>query len=70
MTPSDIVYTLPLGLKRGLRHVDTAQIYGNEAAIGEMLQMSGVPRDELFLATKVWPENEAISSSLAIVIFA
>lgn len=45
------------GLELGYRHVDTAQIYGNEAAVGQALADSGVAHDELFVTTKVWTEN-------------
>jgi len=38
----------------GYRHVDTATMYGNEAAVGEGLRASGVGRDEIFLTSKVW----------------
>lgn len=39
-------------LELGLRHIDTAEAYGNEAEVGRALRDSGVPREELFLATK------------------
>ncbi|TXR40343.1 2,5-didehydrogluconate reductase DkgB [Ectopseudomonas mendocina] len=45
------------GLELGCRHFDTAQIYGNEAAVGQALADSGVARDELFVTTKVWTDN-------------
>ncbi|WP_342637465.1 aldo/keto reductase [Rhizobium jaguaris] len=41
-------------LSLGYRHVDTASIYDNEGAVGEGLRFSGVPRDEVFVITKVW----------------
>ena len=44
-------------LKTGYRHIDTAQIYGNEAAVGEGLKQSGLKRDEFFLTTKVWRDK-------------
>ncbi len=44
-------------LSVGYRHVDTAQIYKNEAAVGEGLKSSNVPRDKIFLATKLWIKN-------------
>ena len=44
-------------LELGYRVIDTAQIYGNEAAIGEALAQSGVAREELFITTKIWTEN-------------
>jgi len=45
------------GLELGYRHVDTAQIYGNEAEVGQAVADSGVARDEVFLTTKIWTEN-------------
>lgn len=42
-----------LGL--GYPHIDTAEIYGNEAACGEALAASGIPRENVFLTTKLWP---------------
>lgn len=44
-------------LEVGLRHVDTAQMYGNEKQVGRGLVSSGVPRGEVFLVTKVDPSN-------------
>jgi 2,5-diketo-D-gluconate reductase B len=47
------------GLELGYRHIDTAQIYGNEAEVGQALQASGVARDEVFVTTKIWLDNLA-----------
>lgn len=44
-------------LRLGYRHVDTAAMYGNEAEVGEGVRASGIKRDDVFLTTKVWPEN-------------
>lgn len=41
----------------GYRAIDTAQSYGNEEAVGSAVQKCGVPRDELFLTTKIWISN-------------
>lgn len=46
-------------LKEGYRHIDTAQAYGNEAEVGEGIRASGVPRDEVFLTTKILPNRFA-----------
>ncbi len=46
-------------LQAGYRHIDTATAYENEAAVGEGLRISEVPRDEIFLTTKVWPTDIA-----------
>lgn len=44
-------------LKLGYRHVDTAAMYGNEKEVGAGIRASGLPRRELFITTKVWPDN-------------
>ena|SRR5829696_2109439 len=46
-------------LSMGYRHVDTAQMYGNEAEVGRGIEGSGVGRAEIFLTTKVWPSDFA-----------
>ena len=48
-----------LALEAGYRHIDTAQIYGNEAQVGEAITQSGIAREDLFLTTKVWLDNLA-----------
>jgi 2,5-diketo-D-gluconate reductase B len=47
------------GLALGYRAIDTAQIYGNEAEVGHAIAESGVPRDEIFLTTKIWTDHLA-----------
>jgi 2,5-diketo-D-gluconate reductase B len=44
-------------LEVGYRHVDTAQMYGNETEVGGAIATSRVPRDEIWLTTKIWPDN-------------
>jgi diketogulonate reductase-like aldo/keto reductase len=44
-------------LEIGYRHIDTAQMYGNEAEVGAALKASGLKRRELFVTTKVWPDR-------------
>ncbi len=55
-------------LEAGYRHIDTAQAYGNEASVGRALQASGIPREEVFIATKFYPRRrdpvEEIEQSL------
>ncbi|MGX7108549.1 aldo/keto reductase [Facklamia miroungae] len=50
-------------LEVGYRHIDTAQVYGNEVSVGKAIKDSKVPRDEIFLTTKIW--NDKHSYSLA-----
>lgn len=45
------------GLEVGYRHIDTAQIYGNEATIGSAILESKINREELFITTKIWIDN-------------
>ena len=45
-------------LELGYRHIDTAQAYGNEASVGRALRDSGVPRDEVFITTKFYPNRK------------
>lgn len=44
-------------LKVGYRHIDTAQSYFNEEEVGNAIAKSGIPREQIFLTTKVWVEN-------------
>jgi 2,5-diketo-D-gluconate reductase B len=46
-------------LRLGYRHIDTAEMYDNEREVGEGLRASGVPRDDVFITTKVWPSHFA-----------
>ena len=54
-----VIDSVKTGLELGYRLIDTAQIYGNEAEVGQAIAESGVPRDELFITTKIWTENLA-----------
>jgi 2,5-diketo-D-gluconate reductase B len=49
--------TVEEALKLGYRHIDTSAMYGNEEEVGAGLRASGVPRDEVFVTTKVWSSN-------------
>jgi diketogulonate reductase-like aldo/keto reductase len=51
-------------IESGYRHVDTAEMYGNEAGVGRAIRASGVPRDELFVTTKVWNTNQGHDATL------
>ena len=54
-------------LKVGYRHIDTAQAYFNEAEVGEAIAKSGIPREELFITTKVWIDNYCYEKTKASV---
>ncbi|RZJ93862.1 MAG: aldo/keto reductase [Brevundimonas sp.] len=54
LEPEDATRMVAAALQVGYRHIDTAWIYKNEAAVGQGIRDSGVPRDEIFLTTKIW----------------
>lgn len=49
----------------GYRSIDTAQAYGNEEAVGNAINKCGIPRDELFITTKVWISNTGYEKAAA-----
>ena len=50
--PSDTAEAVTTALEVGYRHIDTAQMYGNEAEVGEAIAKSDIPRDQLWITTK------------------
>ena len=46
-------------LKDGYRHIDTAAIYKNEESVGSAIRDSGIPRQEIFVTTKLWNTNQS-----------
>jgi diketogulonate reductase-like aldo/keto reductase len=54
----DVERVVNTALEASYRSIDTASIYGNERGVGTAIQTSGVARDELFLTTKVWNEDQ------------
>ena len=54
-----VIDSVKNGLDVGYRVIDTAQIYGNEAEVGQAIAESGVARDDLFITTKIWTDNYA-----------
>ena len=59
MSGAEVAKVLPAALAQGFRHVETAQAYENEDAVGAAIAASGVARDQIFLTTKVWVTNFA-----------
>lgn len=57
MPGADAQPVVESALALGYRHIDTAAMYENEAAVGAAIATSGVPRDELFVTTKVWHDQ-------------
>ena len=54
----ECVEAVRTGLEIGYRHIDTAQAYGNEESVGRAMKESGLPRQDIFITTKFWPESK------------
>lgn len=55
---------VPAAIQAGYRLIDTAAIYGNERGVGEGVRSSGVPREELFITTKLWNDDHGWDSAV------
>jgi 2,5-diketo-D-gluconate reductase A len=51
-------------LEVGYRHIDTAAVYGNEKGVGAAIEKSGIPREELFITTKLWNSDQGTQSAI------
>jgi diketogulonate reductase-like aldo/keto reductase len=61
----EVVSSVKTALEAGYRSIDTAAIYGNEDGVGKAINESDVPREELFITTKVWNADQGYESTLA-----
>jgi len=59
LTGQAVIDSVKSALELGYRAIDTAQIYKNEAEVGQAIAESGVPRDQLFITTKIWVDHYA-----------
>ncbi|CDK25863.1 unnamed protein product [Kuraishia capsulata CBS 1993] len=57
--PNEVCKAVEYALKAGYRHIDTASIYGNEEEVGEGIKNAKIPRDEVFVTTKLWNSMHA-----------
>ena len=55
--PVECSVSVKAALECGYRMIDTAQLYGNEDVVGKAIKESGIPRDEIFITTKIWCDN-------------
>lgn len=60
-----VIDSVKNALELGYRAIDTAQIYENEAEVGQAIAESGVPRDQLFITSKIWVSNFAHDKLIA-----
>lgn len=63
--PDETVGAVLAALNAGYRHIDTAAAYRNETEVGRALRETGVPRDEIFVETKVWLSGYGYAETLA-----
>ena len=68
LTPDEAETSVLSALQCGYRLIDTANAYVNEKAVGRSMRKSGIPRDEIFLETKLWPsfyeQEDAVEKTL------
>ncbi|WP_027410510.1 aldo/keto reductase [Anoxybacteroides tepidamans] len=60
----EVIQSVKTALEVGYRHIDTAAIYKNEEGVGQAIKESGVPREELFITTKVWNADQGYDTTL------
>ena len=61
----EVVGAVSTAIDTGYRSIDTARIYGNEQGVGQAIARAEVSRDELFITTKVWNDDQGFDSTLA-----
>ena len=59
------VSSVRCAIEAGYRHIDTAQAYGNEESVGRGIRESGVPREDLFITTKLWNTNHTYDLTMS-----
>ncbi|MDV3128904.1 aldo/keto reductase [Mycobacterium sp. 21AC1] len=62
--PEETRAAVETALETGYRHIDTAAVYGNERGVGEAIRRSGLPRDDVFIETKVWITDYGYDTTL------
>ncbi|MEH7444806.1 aldo/keto reductase [Bacillus sp. JJ1122] len=61
---SEVVDSVMAAIKNGYKSIDTAAVYQNEEGVGQAIKEAGVPREELFVTTKVWNADQGYESTL------
>ncbi|RKQ35895.1 aldo/keto reductase [Oceanobacillus halophilus] len=60
----ETVHSVKTALQHGYRHIDTASYYQNEEGVGKAIKESGIPREEIFVTSKVWNEQQGYENTL------
>lgn len=61
----EVLESVQYAFEAGYRHIDTASFYENEKGVGEAVRTSGIPREEVFITTKVWNDDQGYEQTLA-----
>ncbi|SDK48686.1 aldo/keto reductase [Sediminibacillus albus] len=61
---NDVYQAVKSALEIGYRHIDTASFYQNEEGVGKAIKDSGIPREEIFVTTKVWNDEQGFAEAL------
>lgn len=64
ISDDEAVASVLTALETGYRHIDTAAIYKNERGVGQAIRESGIARDDIFLTTKVWNDDQGYDATL------
>jgi 2,5-diketo-D-gluconate reductase A len=62
--PKETEQAVSAALSAGYRHIDTAALYKNEREVGKAIAKSGIPRDEIFVVTKLWNADQGYNSTM------
>lgn len=60
----EVVEAVKSAIELGYRHIDTASFYGNEEGVGKAIKESDIPREDLFITTKVWNDEQGYENTL------
>ena len=59
----EVIQSVLWALEAGYRSIDTAKIYRNEEGVGKAIKQSGIPREEIFVTTSMWNQNQGYPST-------
>lgn len=59
----EVIQSVKDALEIGYRHIDTASFYNNEKGVGEAIRESGIPREKIFITTKIWNSDQGYAST-------
>jgi len=61
---TEVINAVKWAIEHGYRHIDTAAVYDNEEGVGEGIRASGIPREDIFLVSKVWNTEQGYDSTI------